>query len=448
MKKVLIANRGAIAARIIRACKAEQIKTVAIYSEADKALPYVGMADESYEIGQAPVQQSYVKMDAIIDLAKKVGADAIHPGYGFLSENPSFVRACKKANVTFIGPNANVMEQMGDKIKARKLMQRANVPVIPGTDRQVESITDAKNAASELGYPVLLKASAGGGGIGMEMIHHEAELEEKFTSTAKRAAQFFGNDAVFLEKVITNARHIEVQVAADLHGNVIHLFERECSIQRRNQKVIEEAPANISSRLRDKLITYAIRATKEINYTNVGTIEFLVDENENVYFLEMNTRIQVEHGITEEITGVDLVRLQLHIARNERIAFLQDDVTMNGHAIEARIYAEDPKTFFPSPGKITTYKEPKGEGIRIEATVTDDTEVTPFYDPMISKLIVHENTREEAIEKLQHALHTYKIEGIKTNIPMLQTISTLEPFLQAEITTDFITNQYIPTLKE
>jgi len=448
VKKVLIANRGAIAARIIRACKAEQIETVAIYSEADKTLPYVNMADESYEIGQAPVQQSYLKMDTIIDLAKKVGVDAIHPGYGFLSENPSFVRACEKENITFIGPDANVIEQMGDKIKARQLMQQANVPVIPGTDHQITSATDAKNAAKKLGYPVLLKASAGGGGIGMQVVHEDSELEEAFISTGKRAAQFFGNDAVFVEKVITNARHIEVQIAADIHGNVIHLYERDCSIQRRNQKVIEEAPANICDHLRNKLTTYAIRAAKEINYTNVGTIEFLVDDNENVYFLEMNTRLQVEHGITEEITGVDLARLQLLIARGERIPFMQDDVTMNGHAIEARIYAEDSKTFFPSPGKITTYKEPKGEGIRMEATVTDDTEVTPFYDPMISKLIVHGNTREEAIEKLQRALHSYKIEGIKTNIPMLQTISTLAPFLRAKITTDFITNQYIPTLKK
>lgn len=448
MKKVLIANRGAIAARIIRACREEQIKTVAIYSEADKTLPYVTMADESYEIGPAPVQQSYLNMDAIIHLAKSVGADAIHPGYGFLSENPAFVRACEKENIIFIGPSAHVMDQMGDKIRARQLMKRANVPIIPGTDKQLSSVTEAKEKAKKLGYPVLLKASAGGGGIGMQLVHDETELEENFTSTAKRAEQFFGNNAIYLEKAITNARHIEVQIAADMNGNVIHLFERECSIQRRNQKVIEEAPANISDALREKLTTYAIQAAKKMNYTNVGTIEFLVDENDHVYFLEMNTRIQVEHGITEEITRIDIARLQLNIARGKSLASLQDDITINGHAIEARIYAEDPKNFFPSPGTITRYKEPQGEGIRIETTVTNDTEVTPFYDPMISKLIVYGKTREETIKKLQEALHTYEIDGIKTNIPMLRKISSLEPFLRANITTEFVSKQYIPTLNE
>lgn len=448
MKKVLVANRGAIASRIIRACRSEKIKTVAIYSEVDRHLPYVQEADESYEIGKAQVNESYLNSDAIIRLAKQTGADAIHPGYGFLSESTQFVRACEEANITFIGPDANVMEQMGDKVIARKRMQEANVPVIPGSDHAIDSLAEAKEIATTLGFPLLIKATAGGGGIGMQKVDHIEDLEEAFTNTKKRARQLFGNDDVFLEKIIEHARHIEVQVARDQFGNVRHFYERECSIQRRNQKVIEEAPANIDERLREKLVHYATTATEAIGYENVGTIEFLVDEKDNVYFLEMNTRIQVEHGITEEITGYDLVRLQLQIARGDEIPFSQHDISIDGHAIEARIYAEDPETFFPSPGEITTYEEPKGEGIRIESTVTNNSEVTPFYDPMISKLIVYDLSREKVIEKLHNALENYKIVGIKTNIAMLQTICSLDVFKRGEITTEFVSNQYIPILKK
>lgn len=446
IKKVLIANRGEIASRIIRSCKEYGLKTVAIYSEADANSPYVKEADESVLIGPPRVNESYLKADKIIEVAKETNADAIHPGYGFLSENSNFVKLCEENELIFIGPKGVVMEQMGDKIAARNLMKKAGVPVIPGTDGAVANTEEAIKIAQDIGYPIMIKASAGGGGIGMQVVRSDEELEAAFESNSKRAEQFFGNGAMFMEKLLENARHIEVQVIADHHGNAIHLFERECSVQRRNQKVLEEAPSPfISEETRQKMGEASIKAVQEIAYTNAGTVEYLVDEEENFYFLEMNTRIQVEHGITEEITGLDIVKLQLDVANDKKLPITQDDVSMEGHSIEARIYAEDPKTFFPSPGKITKYEEPKGEHIRIEASISEGSEVTPFYDPMISKLIVTAENRHQAITKLNEALQNYTIEGIKTNIPMVQTVVQEENFQRGNTTTDYVDKYYKPS---
>ena len=448
IKKILIANRGEIAARVIRTCKKMNIKTVAVYSEADASLSYVGMADESYLLGPAHVNESYMKADKIIETAKECGADAIHPGYGFLSENSSFVKKCEDAGLIFIGPDAKVMEEMGDKIKARQLMEKAGVPVIPGTNRAVSS-EEMKEVATSIGYPIMLKASAGGGGIGMQVVNSDEELEKVFESNAKRAEQFFGNGDMFMEKVIERARHIEIQIMADKHGNVIHLFERDCSVQRRNQKVIEEAPSPfLSEKTREKMGKVAKKAVKEIGYSNAGTIEFLVDEDESFYFLEMNTRIQVEHAITEEITDQDLIEMQINVAAGKELTIKQEDLSIQGHAIEARIYAEDPLRFFPSPGKITTYKAPKGEHVRVETVITEGTEITSFYDPMISKLIVWGDTREVALQRMIEALENYDIQGIKTNIPMLIDSIQHEAFVNGNVTTSFVTEHYLPMVQK
>ncbi|MFD2133405.1 acetyl/propionyl/methylcrotonyl-CoA carboxylase subunit alpha [Pseudogracilibacillus auburnensis] len=439
IKKILIANRGEIAARIIHACKKLHIHTVAIYSEADQDSPYVQLADECYLIGPPHVNESYLNVEKIVEVAKKAELDAIHPGYGFMSENGDFARKCQENGFIFIGPSANIIETMGDKVAARKLMKEAGVPIIPGTENALSNIDEAVSAAEEIGYPIMLKASAGGGGIGMQVVHNDDELIKAFDRNAKRAESFFGDGSMFIEKLLKTARHIEIQVLADQFGHVIHLFERECSIQRRNQKVIEEAPALfLSEQTRLKMGEVAVQATKQIGYTNAGTIEFLVDEQENFYFLEMNTRIQVEHPITEEITGVDIVSEQINIASGGRLTLHQNDIQIDGHAIEVRIYAEDPKTFFPSPGKITKYEEPTGDNIRIESSIREGSNVTPFYDPMISKLIVSGNSRDEAITYLKEALHTYKIDGIKTNIPMLLTVIDHEQFKKGNISTNFV----------
>lgn len=447
IKKILIANRGEIAARIIRTCHKLGIETVAVYSEADQQAPYVNMANESYLLGPPRVNESYLKAEKIISIAKNANVDAIHPGYGFLSENGDFVEACEAANLIFIGPKSNIMRQMGSKIEARKAMEDAGVPIIPGTRESVDTSEEAIDIAKKIGYPIMLKASAGGGGIGMQIVNSEKELKEAFQSNAKRAESFFGDGAMFLEKKLENARHIEVQILADQHGNVVHLFERECSIQRRNQKVIEEAPSPfISKNIRDEIGHSAVKAAKTLGYTNAGTVEFLVDQQGKHYFLEMNTRIQVEHPITEEITGLDIVAEQINIADNKKLNYTQKDLKIQGHAIEARIYAEDPKTFFPSPGQITTFAPPEKEYIRLETAVTSNYEVTPFYDPMISKLIVKGVDREEAMSMLRDALSNFKIEGIKTNIPMLISIVNNEEFKKGNTTTAFIEENYLPML--
>ncbi|MGM8366541.1 acetyl-CoA carboxylase biotin carboxylase subunit [Virgibacillus sp. W0181] len=445
IKKILIANRGAIASRIIRTCKRLGIATVAVYSEADKLSPYVSMADESYLLGGSRVDESYLNSEKIISIAKKANVDAIHPGYGFLSENAVFANQCEAEGITFIGPNSKVIKQMGDKVAARYAMQLAGVPIIPGTEQAVKSADEAISAARKIGYPVMLKAAAGGGGIGMQMVKDDAALEKAFTSNSERAKNFFGDGSMFIEKKVTHARHIEMQLLADHHGNIVHLFERECSIQRRNQKVIEEAPSPfIHKTTRQKMGEASVKAAKAINYTNAGTIEFLVDEEENFYFLEMNTRIQVEHGITEEVTGTDIVEEQIRIANGQKLAFNQSDLKLKGHAIEARIYAEDPVTFFPSPGKITTFKVPQGKQTRNELTVAENMTVTPFYDPMIGKLITKGQSRNEAIQQMNKALDDYVIEGIKSNLPMIKEIMKSVAFIAGNTPTTFVEDYYLP----
>lgn len=439
IKKVLIANRGEIASRIIKTCKRLNIKAVAVYSEADEHLPYVKEADESYPIGQSPVQQSYLNSDKIIEVAKLAKVDAIHPGYGFLSESSAFAKRCKQEGIIFIGPHERAIEQMGDKILARQLMKSHNVPVVPGSNGPLQSVEEAKQIAHDIGYPIMLKAAAGGGGVGMQIISDEETLVKTFAELSKRAKMYFGDGTMFLEKVITNARHIEVQIAADQFGHMIHLFDRECSIQRRHQKVIEEALAiNISEQTRSKMYEAAINAARAIQYDSVGTVEFLVDETENFYFLEMNTRIQVEHPVTEQITKIDLIEMQISIANGLAISYKQDQIQQTGHAIEVRLYAEDPETFFPSPGKITNLQLPTGSHLRHELTVKEGTTVTPFYDPMIGKLIVTGKDRDDAITRLHDALKVYTIEGIKTNIPLLLKVITDNRFKRGDLSISFL----------
>ncbi|NOJ71753.1 acetyl-CoA carboxylase biotin carboxylase subunit [Paenibacillus alvei] len=438
-KKILIANRGEIAARVIRTCKTLGIATVSIYSKVDKEAPHVKMADEAYEVGNPKVTDSYLKIDKILEIALLSKADAIHPGYGLLSENAEFARRCEEAGIVFIGPSADIIARMGSKIEARNSMEQAGVPIVPGISCPLADAEEAAQAASRIGYPVMLKASAGGGGIGMQIVNNEAEMKQAFEGNQKRAANFFGDGAMYLEKVVENPRHIEIQILADAQGNTVYLWERECSIQRRHQKVVEEAPsAFLDELMREKMGEAAVRAAKSIGYRNAGTIEFLVDEHKNFYFLEMNTRLQVEHTITEEITGLDLVAEQLRIAAGHSLNFGQSDVKREGHAIEVRIYAEDPKTFFPSPGVITKFSTPEGDGIRHELAVHDGSVVTPFYDPMIAKLIVKGKDRNEAIDRLQQALSEYQVEGIKTNIPMLQEVTGHPAFRSGDTTTGFV----------
>lgn len=440
MKKVLIANRGEIARRIIKTCKRLNIETVAIYSEADKDLPYVKEADYAFEIGPSQVQQSYLKVDDIIALAKREKVDAIHPGYGFLSENADFARKAEAEGIVFIGPSPDTMEKMGDKIESRITMINANVPVVPGTEAGLASVEDAITAASSIGYPIMLKASAGGGGIGMIRCDDEETLLKHFDSIKTRAKSYFGSDVVFLEKFIDSSRHIEVQIFGDTHGNIVHLFERNCSVQRRNQKVLEEAPSpNFPQEAREKLWEAAVNAAKAVNYINAGTVEFIVDHNHQFYFLEMNTRLQVEHPITEAITGFDLVEWQLRVAAGEELPVRdQASIKSNGHAIEFRIYAEDPKTFFPSPGTITVQNWETDEDVRIDAGYAEGDKVTPFYDPMISKVIIHAENRKLAIESAQKVFSSAKIEGVKTNIPLFQQFLDDESFISGEYSTSVL----------
>ncbi|MGJ7919766.1 acetyl-CoA carboxylase biotin carboxylase subunit [Neobacillus sp. LXY-4] len=438
-KKVLIANRGEIAARVIRTCKVLGISTVGVYSEADAEAPHVKLADEAYLIGGSRVAESYLNIDKILEVARLTGAEAIHPGYGLLSENAEFARRCEQEGLVFIGPSPKVISQMGSKIESRKAMEEAGVPVVPGITYPLADAEEAVQVAKTIGYPVMLKASAGGGGIGMQVVRSDDEIRKAFEGNQKRATDFFGDGAMYVEKFVENPRHIEIQILADSLGNTVYLWERECSIQRRHQKVVEEAPSSfITEETRSKMGAAAVTAAKSIGYKNAGTIEFLVDENQNFYFLEMNTRLQVEHPVTEEITGLDLVEQQLRIAFGESLEFTQDEVKREGHAIEVRIYAEDPKTFFPSPGKITKLVLPEGPRVRHELAIHDQSTVTPFYDPMIAKLVVKGNDRTEAIENLQNALAQYQVEGIKTNIPMLQEVASHPAFQSGDTQTNFV----------
>ncbi len=440
IKKILVANRGEIAVRVMRSCREMGIKSVAVFSEADRTSMHVRYADEAYCIGPAPSNESYLVIDHIIDVAKKTKADAIHPGYGFLSENAEFSDRCKKEGIIFIGPSSFAINTMGDKITARKTMQKANVPVVPGTIEPIQDLDEAVEVIKEIGLPVMIKASAGGGGKGMRLVKHEKDILPAVSSAKSEAKAAFGNDAVYIEKYINSPHHIEFQILADNHGNCIHLFERECPVQRRHQKVIEETPSPIMTpEVRDDMGKHAVAAAKAVNYSGAGTIEFIVDDNLNYYFLEMNTRLQVEHPITERVVSVDLVKEQIKIANNEVLKLKQDELVQNGHAIEARIYAEDPdNNFMPNPGLIKHITEPLGLGVRHDGYVYEGYEIPIHYDPLISKLIVWAPTRDEAIDRMKRALYAYKITGIKTSIPFLNRIMDVPDFKKGRYNTHFI----------
>lgn len=449
IKKVLIANRGEIALRVMRSCREMGIKSVAVFSEADRSSMPVRYADEAYLIGPAPSSESYLNIEKIIEVAKTSGADAIHPGYGFLSENTDFSQRCHDEGIIFIGPSAHAISSMGDKITARKHIMAAGVPVVPGT---IEPITD-ENAAIEkiveIGLPVMIKASAGGGGKGMRLVKRKEDILSAIRGAKSEAKTAFGNDAVYIEKYIESPHHIEFQILGDKHGNVIHLFERECSVQRRHQKVIEETPSPLMNpQIREEMGQHAIAAAKSVNYHGAGTIEFIVDDNLNYYFLEMNTRLQVEHPITERVVGVDLVKEQIKIAQGEKLSWKQEDLKQSGHAIECRIYAEDPdNNFMPSPGKITHITEPLGLGVRHDGYVYTGYEIPMHYDPLISKLIVWAATREEAIARMRRALYAYKITGIKTSIPFLARIMDNKDFIKGNYNTHFIEKHHDTLMK-
>jgi len=438
-KKILIANRGEIAVRIIRACHELGIRTVAVFSEVDRAALHVAQSDEAYLIGPASARESYLNIERVLATTRQSGAEAIHPGYGFLSENAAFARACADAGVKFIGPPASAMELMGSKTRARQAMQAAGVPCVPGSTKGL-SVAEAASLAARIGFPVMLKAAAGGGGKGMRLVHTPGELSSAYATAQSEALGAFNDAEVYLEKFIENPRHIEIQVLGDEHGNLVYLGERECSVQRRHQKVIEESPsAFIDDDLRQRMGAVAVQAARSSGYTNAGTVEFLVDTQRNFYFLEMNTRLQVEHPVTEMVTGLDLVHLQLRIASGEKLPFRQVDVRLRGHAIECRIYAEDPENnFFPSPGKITRLDRPSGPGIREDSGVYEGWTVPLDYDPMLSKLIAYAPERSVALARMQRALDEYFIGGIKTNLPLFRRILENPEFAAARIDTGFL----------
>lgn len=444
--KILIANRGEIAVRIIRACREMGISTVAVYSEADKNALHTQLADEAVCIGCNKSSSSYLNMNNIISAACLTGANAIHPGFGFLSENSKFADMCKECNIKFIGPDAKTIDLMGNKANARKLMIEAGVPVTPGSDGIVENIEKAKELANKFGYPIMIKASAGGGGRGIRIVREERDLEEAYNSAKSEAKVAFGDDRIYMEKVIENARHIEVQILADEYGNAIHLGERDCSLQRRNQKVLEEAPSvALDNKTRKAMGDAAIRAVKASNYKNAGTIEFLYSKDNKFYFMEMNTRIQVEHPVTEMITDIDIVKEQIRIAYGKKLKYTQDDVMFNGHSIECRINAEDPyNNFAPSPGKIDYLFLPSGgNGLRVDSAVYAGYTIPSFYDSMIAKVITKGRTREEAIQKMKRALNEFVIEGIKTNIDFHMELLENEDYLNGNFDTSFIANKII-----
>ena len=439
-KKILVANRGEIALRIMKALREMNISSVAVYSDADKTAAHRMFADQSVYIGASDPKASYLNMEAIIAAAKETGTEAIHPGYGFLSENPDFALLCEEKGIVFIGPPARVIQSLGDKTVARQMMIQGDVPVTPGMEKPETDIKALMNTAKVLGYPVLIKAAAGGGGKGMRIVTRAEDMKDACEAAAREAAQAFGNGAIYLEKYLLRPRHVEIQILADSHGNVVHLFERECSIQRRYQKIIEESPSPaLSPQLREQMGQAAVRAAQASGYVNAGTVEFLLDQDNQFYFLEVNTRLQVEHPVTELITGIDLVRQQIHIAAGEELTLTQADITAKGHAIECRIYGEDPENdFFPSPGEITYMNEPKGPGIRNDCGVYAGYTVPVEYDPILSKLVVYGETRDIAINRMIQALKAYVILGVKTPIPFLADILDSAPFREGATTTDFI----------
>ncbi len=440
IKKILVANRGEIAIRVMRTCREMGIESAAVFSEADRSSMHVRFADEAYFIGEAPSNESYLVIDKIIAVAKRCKADAIHPGYGFLSENADFADRCEKEGIIFIGPSSFAINTMGDKITARKNMLKAGVPVVPGTSEPIKDIKEAVGLIMDIGLPVMVKASAGGGGKGMRLIKEENEIIAGVSAAKSEAKAAFGNDAVYIEKYINSPHHIEFQVLADKHGNCIHLFERECSVQRRHQKVVEETPSPIMTpEVRAEMGKYAVAAAKAVNYASAGTIEFIVDDDLNYYFLEMNTRLQVEHPITERVVGVDLVKEQINIANGKKLSLKQDELTQNGHAIEVRIYAEDPdNNFMPSPGLVKHITEPLGLGVRHDGYIYEGYNIPMYYDPLVSKLIVWAPTRNEAISRMKRALFAYKIVGIKTTIPFLSRIMDVPSFRKGKYNTHII----------
>ena len=439
MKKILIANRGEIALRVMRSCKEMGILTVAIYSTADRNAPFVKYADEAVCIGPPPSNQSYLLGDNIINICKDLDVDGIHPGYGFLSENAEFTRKVTEAGITFIGPSPEAMEVMGSKLAAKAAVKKYNIPMVPGTDHAIVDIAEAKVTAAEIGFPILIKASAGGGGKGMRVVENPDEFVEQMNLAVSEATSAFGDGAVFIERYVGSPRHIEIQIMADTHGNVVYLFERECSIQRRHQKVIEEAPsAVLTPALRKEMGECAVNVAKACDYYGAGTVEFLY-ENGSFYFLEMNTRLQVEHPVTEMITGIDLVKEQIKVARGEKLSFKQEDLKINGHSLEVRVYAEDPtNNFLPDIGKLTTYRRPQGTGVRVDDGFEEGMDIPIYYDPMISKLITHGKDREEAIRRMVRAIEEYQITGVETTLDFCKFAIQHESFVSGDFNTHFV----------
>jgi acetyl-CoA carboxylase biotin carboxylase subunit len=446
MKKILVANRGEIALRVMRTAKSMGIATVAIYSEVDRKAPHVRFADEAVCVGPAPSKDSYLQMDKIIEAALSLGVEGIHPGYGFHSENAVFAQKVEDAGMAFIGPSPHAIEIMGSKLAAKQAVGAFNVPLVPGTDQPVTDIEEAKRLADAIGYPILIKASAGGGGKGMRLVEKEEEFVEQMDMAVSEAVSSFGDGSVFIEKFITSPRHIEMQVLGDKHGNVVHIFERECSVQRRHQKVVEEAPsAVVSPAMRKAMGEAAVQVAKSVNYYGAGTVEFIVDEKLDFYFLEMNTRLQVEHPVTELITGLDLVREQIKIARGEKLSFTQEDLQIQGHAVELRVYAEDPQNnFLPDIGKLTTYQPPHGQGIRVDDGMEEGMDIPIYYDPMIAKLATFGRNRDEAIQRMREAIAAYKVEGAKTTLPFGTFVMNHPAFISGNFDTKFVDNYWHP----
>jgi acetyl-CoA carboxylase biotin carboxylase subunit len=448
MKKLLVANRGEIAIRVMRSAREMGIKTVAVYSEADRNALHVRYADEAVLIGPAPSSQSYLVMDRILQAAKDTGADAIHPGYGFLSENAEFADRVKKEGLIFVGPSGDSMRQMGSKLAAKATAEKHNIPLVPGTAKAIESVEEGKEIARKVGFPLLIKASAGGGGKGMRIVHAVEEFEEQMRTAVSEAISSFGDGAVFIERYVAGPRHIEIQVLGDMHGNVVYLFERECSIQRRHQKLVEEAPSSVlTPEIRTAMGECAVRVAKACNYVGAGTVEFLLDEKLNFYFLEMNTRLQVEHPVTENITGLDLVKEQIRVARGEKLSFSQDDLRINGHSIEIRVCAEDPMNdFLPDIGRLNTYRIPQGPGVRVDDAYEEGMDIPIYYDPMIAKLIVYGNDRKEAIERMIRAIDDYHISGVKTTLDFCRMVMNHEAFVSGNFDTHFVKNHFRPEM--
>ena len=444
MKKILVANRGEIAIRVMQTAKKMGIKTVAVYSTVDRNSPHVKFADEAVCIGEAPSNQSYLLGDKIIEVCKQLNVDGIHPGYGFLSENADFAELAEKNNITFIGPKSKAMKVMGSKLAAKEAVKAFNIPMVPGLDEAITDIALAKKVAAEIGFPILIKASAGGGGKGMRIVENEAEFESQMDRAISEATNAFGDGSVFIEKYVGSPRHIEIQIMADSHGNILYLFERECSIQRRHQKVVEEAPSSVlTPEIRKAMGEAAVKVAQSCDYLGAGTVEFLLDENKNFYFLEMNTRLQVEHPVTEMITGLDLVEMQIRVARGEKLSITQDELQIKGHAMELRVYAEDTlNDFLPSVGHLEVYQIPVGEGIRVDNGFEQGMDVTIYYDPMLAKLITYGKTREESIELMIKAIANYHIEGISTTLPFGTFVMEHEAFRSGDFDTNFVKKYY------